>query len=252
MRQKLIAGNWKMNGLKADSQELVAGILSGLRATPVSADILICPPFTLTASVAAAVQGSPICVGVQDVSDAPKSSGAYTGEISAEMAADIGATYAIVGHSERRAMYGESNTVVRAKAENVLKAGLTAIVCVGETLEERESGQALAVVGEQVMHSCPIQTDGTNLVVAYEPVWAIGTGKVPTTADVAEMHASIRARLNDLLGHEAAERVRILYGGSVKPANAAELLSVSDVDGALIGGASLKAADFLAIAETQK
>lgn len=252
MRQKLIAGNWKMNGLKADSQELVAGILSGLHANPVSAEILICPPFTVTAAVAAAVEGSSVFVGVQDVSDAPKSSGAYTGEISAEMAADAGASYAIVGHSERRAMYGESDAVVRTKAENAMKAGLTAVVCVGETLDERTDGRALSVVGEQVMHSCPTQTDGTNLVVAYEPVWAIGTGKVPTTSDVAEMHAFIRARLNDLLGNEAAARVRILYGGSVKPANAAELLSVQDVDGALIGGASLKAADFLAIAETQK
>lgn len=250
MRQKLIAGNWKMNGLKADSTHLVQEILSGLSGVSTKAEILICPPFTLTSLIVDQTRGTCLNVGVQDVSDAPKSSGAYTGEISAEMGADLGVTYAIVGHSERRSMYGETDEVVRTKAENAIKAGLTAVICVGETLQERESNRALDVVGKQVLNSVPKTANGKTVVVAYEPVWAIGTGKVSTISDVAEMHASIRSRLSELLGAETADSIRILYGGSVKPSNASELLSVENVDGALIGGASLKADDFLAIIKT--
>ncbi|MEN3348596.1 MAG: triosephosphate isomerase [Bradyrhizobium sp.] len=242
-RRPLVAGNWKMNGLKAAGAEL-AKIMDGARALPM-ADLMVCPPFTLLALFAGMAKGSRLAVGAQDCRAEP--SGAFTGDISAEMLADAGATAVIVGHSERRTYYHETDAAVRAKAQAAWCAGLTAIVCVGETRDQREAGQALAIVGAQLDGSIPDGATAQNLVVAYEPVWAIGTGLTPTPADVAEMHGFIRKRLTARLG-AAGEGVRILYGGSVKPSNAAELMAVADVDGALVGGASLKADDFLGIA----
>jgi len=242
----LVAGNWKMNGLKADlaiAAEVAKGTDAGLRQ---AVDLAICPPATLLFTLTAALIGSRIATGGQDCS--AHASGAYTGEVSAPMLVDAGATYAIVGHSERRTLHGESNAQVKAKAEAALAAGLTPIVCVGETREEREAGKALAIVKKQLRGSVPDGASAASLVVAYEPVWAIGTGLTPTAADVAEMHEAIRAELGRILGKANAAGVRLLYGGSVKPSNAAELMNVANVDGALVGGASLKAADFLAIA----
>lgn len=241
----LVAGNWKMNGLKADlaiAAEIARDNDAGLRR---AVDLAICPPATLLYALSASLIGARIATGGQDCST--QASGAYTGEVSAAMLADAGASYVIVGHSERRTLHGESNAAVKAKAEAALAAGLTPIVCVGETREEREAGRALAVVKKQLRGSVP-EGAAASLVVAYEPVWAIGTGLTPTAADVAEMHAAIRAELGRILGKADAAGVRLLYGGSVKPGNAAELMNVADVDGALVGGASLKAADFLAIA----
>lgn len=241
----LVAGNWKMNGLKADlaiAAEIARDNDAGLRR---AVDLAICPPATLLYTLSASLIGARIATGGQDCST--QASGAYTGEVSAAMLADAGASYVIVGHSERRTLHGESNAVVKAKAEAALAAGLPPIVCVGETREEREAGRALAVVKKQLRGSVP-EGAAASLVVAYEPVWAIGTGLTPTAADVAEMHAAIRAELGRILGKADAAGVRLLYGGSVKPGNAAELMNVANVDGALVGGASLKAADFLAIA----
>lgn len=241
----LVAGNWKMNGLKADlavAAEIAKGHDAALRR---AVDLAICPPATLLFTLTASLIGSRIATGGQDCS--AHASGAYTGETSASMLVDAGASYAIVGHSERRTLHGESNATVKAKAEAALAAGLTPIVCVGETKDEREAGKALAVVKKQLRGSVP---DGAtaSLVIAYEPVWAIGTGLTPTAADVAEMHEAIRAELGRILGKATAAGVRLLYGGSVKPSNAVELMNVANVDGALVGGASLKADDFLAIA----
>ncbi len=240
----LVAGNWKMNGLAASVAELNkimggAGILAG------KADLMVCPPATLVARFAEAARGGPVAIGGQDCHAAP--SGAHTGDIAAEMLADAGASAVIVGHSERRTDHAETDAQVRAKAEAAWRAGLTAIVCVGEQRAEREAGQTLAVVGRQLEGSLPDGATAAKLVMAYEPVWAIGTGLTPTPADVAEVHGFIRDRLKARFGGEGA-RVRILYGGSVKPSNAAELMSVADVNGALVGGASLKADDFLGIA----
>jgi triosephosphate isomerase len=208
-------------------------------------DLLVCPPATLLHSFAEGAAGSGIAVGGQDAHAEP--SGAYTGNISAEMLADLGATHVILGHSERRSYHRESDEEVKAKAAAAFRAGLVAIVCVGETREEREGGRALDVVGAQVRGSIPQDASAANLIVAYEPVWAIGTGLTPTPDDVAEVHALIRRELGPLVAEPA--RVCILYGGSVKPSNARELLNVPNVDGALVGGASLVAKDFLAIAE---
>ncbi|WP_186417856.1 triose-phosphate isomerase [Bosea sp. CS1GBMeth4] len=241
----LVAGNWKMNGLKADlaiAAEIARDNDAGLRR---AVDLAICPPATLLYTLSASLIGARIATGGQDCST--QASGAYTGEVSAAMLADAGASYVIVGHSERRTLHGESNAAVKAKAEAALAAGLTPIVCVGETREEREAGRALAVVKKQLRGSVP-EGAAASLVIAYEPVWAIGTGLTPTAADVAEMHAAIRAELGRILGKAGAAGLRLLYGGSVKPSNAAELMNVANVDGALVGGASLKAADFLAIA----
>ena len=236
----LVAGNWKMNGLSAS-----LSVLREILAAPAGlAELLVCPPATLVGAFAREAGGR-VAVGGQDVH--ANASGAHTGCISAEMLRDAGATYAIVGHSERRADHAETDAIVREKALAARRAGLVAIVCVGETRVEREAGRALAVVTEQLAGSIPAGATAADLVVAYEPVWAIGTGLTPTVADVAEMHARIRAVLGDLVGAEAPG-VRVLYGGSVKPGNAAELMAVPDVDGALVGGASLVAADFLAIA----
>ena len=243
-RRPLIAGNWKMNGLKASANELAA-IGQGAEKVWRKADLLICPPATLLFTSAAIVIGSKVAIGAQDCH--PAASGAHTGDLSAEMLADAGATAIIVGHSERRTDHHETDALVRAKAEAAWRAGLVAIVCVGETQAERDAGKTLDVVGQQVAGSVPDGATAANLVVAYEPVWAIGTGRTPTTKDVEEVHKLIRDRLKDRFSGEGAS-IRILYGGSVKPSNAAELMAVANVDGALVGGASLKAVDFLAIA----
>ena len=242
--QHLIAGNWKMNGLKASMAEFEA-MLAGAPALAGQADLLVCPPATLVAGFADKARGGGVAVGAQDCH--PKASGAHTGDISAEMLADAGATAIIVGHSERRADHGESDALVRQKAEAAWRAGLTAIVCIGETQAQRDRGQTLDICGGQMKGSLPDGATSANLVVAYEPVWAIGTGLTPTTADVEQVHRFIRDVLIDRFKGEGA-RIRILYGGSVKPSNAAELMAVANVNGALVGGASLKAADFLAIA----
>ncbi len=243
-RRPLIAGNWKMNGLKASANELAA-IGQGAERVWRKADLLICPPATLLFTSAAIVIGSKVAIGAQDCH--PAASGAHTGDLSAEMLADAGATAIIVGHSERRTDHHETDALVRAKAEAAWRAGLVAIVCVGETQAERDAGKALDVVGLQLAGSVPDGATAANLVVAYEPVWAIGTGRTPTAKDVEEVHGFIRDRLKDRFSDEGAT-IRILYGGSVKPSNAAELMAVANVDGALVGGASLKAVDFLAIA----
>lgn len=242
----LVAGNWKMNGLKADlaiAAEVAKGYDAALKQ---AVDLAICPPATLLFAASAALIGSRIATGGQDCST--QDAGAFTGEASAAMLADSGADFCIVGHSERRTLHGETNATVKAKAEAAQKALLVPIVCVGETRDEREAGKALAVVKKQLRGSVPDGASAATLVVAYEPVWAIGTGLTPTAADVAEMHAAIRVELGRLLGKAEAAGVRLLYGGSVKPTNAAELMNVAHVDGALVGGASLKAGDFLAIA----
>jgi len=243
-RRPLIAGNWKMNGLKASANELAA-IGQGAEKVWRKADLLICPPATLLFTSAAIVIGSKVAIGAQDCH--PAASGAHTGDLSAEMLADAGATAIIVGHSERRTDHHETDAQVRAKAEAAWRAGLVSIVCVGETQAERDAGKTLDVVGQQLAGSVPDGATAANLVVAYEPVWAIGTGRTPTTRDVEEVHKLIRDRLKDRFSGEGAS-IRILYGGSVKPSNAAELMAVANVDGALVGGASLKAVDFLAIA----
>jgi triosephosphate isomerase len=238
----LVAGNWKMNGLAASAAEF-GKIAAGAGAAG-AADLMICPPATLIAGLAKAA-GKAVAVGAQDCH--AKASGAHTGDISAEMLADAGATAVIVGHSERRADHGESDADVRAKAQAAWRAGLIAIVCVGETQAGREAGKTLDIVGGQLAGSLPEGGTAANLVVAYEPVWAIGTGLTPTPADVAQVHAFIRERLNARYAGQGAG-IRILYGGSVKPSNAQELLTIPDVNGALVGGASLKAEDFLGIA----
>lgn len=241
----LIAGNWKMNGLKDSLGEFEA-MLKGAPAVAGKADLLVCPPTTLLASFAERAKGATaFAVGAQDCH--PKPSGAHTGDLSAEMLADAGARAIIVGHSERRADHGESDALVRQKAEAAWRAGLTAIVCIGETRLERDAGKTLNLCGAQLAGSLPDGSTAVNLVVAYEPVWAIGTGLTPTAADVEEVHRFIRDSLNRRFNGEGS-RVRILYGGSVKPSNAAELMRIANVNGALVGGASLKAADFLAIA----
>jgi triosephosphate isomerase len=237
----LVAGNWKMNGLTASLAEAEA-MAKGLSNE--AADVLICPPATLVARLAATLGGSRIAVGGQDCH--AKASGAHTGDISAEMLRDAGASAVIVGHSERRTDHLESDALVKSKAEAAHRAGLVAIVCVGETAAERQSGQTLTVVGRQLAGSLPDSCRAADTIIAYEPVWAIGTGLTPTVADVAEVHGAIRAALAARFGGEG-EAMRILYGGSVKASNAKELMAVANVNGALVGGASLKAADFLGI-----
>ena len=243
-RRPLIAGNWKMNGLRADALALAKSGADGIRqAGWTDREVLVCPPATLVMVVAEMVRGSGVLVGGEDCH--AKASGAHTGDVSAEMLKDAGASHVIVGHSERRTDHGETDAIVRAKAEAAWRAGLLPIVCIGETLAEREAGRTLAVLESQLKGSVPAGSTAAKLVVAYEPVWAIGTGKTPTTPEVAAAHAHIRKVLGGLVPDAAG--VRLLYGGSVKPANAAEILRVADVDGALVGGASLKSEDFLAI-----
>ncbi|WP_428696927.1 triose-phosphate isomerase [Stappia sp.] len=242
----LIAGNWKMNGLSAALGELDAIARAARGGLAARVDLTICPPATLIAAAVAIAGDSGLSVGAQDCHAA--ASGAHTGDLSAEMLADSGARQVIVGHSERRADHGEDDAGVAAKAEAVWRAGLVAIICVGETEAERRAGRELDVVGRQLAGSVPGGATPENCVIAYEPVWAIGTGLTPTPEDVASMHAFLRGELGKRFG-AAGAAIRLLYGGSVKPANAAELMSVANVDGALVGGASLKASDFLAIAE---
>ncbi|NVK15422.1 MAG: triose-phosphate isomerase, partial [Rhodobacteraceae bacterium] len=239
MRRKLAAGNWKMNGTGASLAELAA--LAESHARP-AADILICPPATLLSRAADTAQGSTVAIGGQDCH--ANTSGAHTGDLSAAMLKDAGASAVILGHSERRADHGETDAQVRAKAEAAIGEGLVAVICIGETLAEREAGDTLKVAGTQLAGSVPASATGENTVIAYEPVWAIGTGKVPTLEQIAEVHDFLRAELTTRFGAETADSIRLLYGGSVKPSNAAEIFAVSNVDGALVGGASLKAADF--------
>ena len=239
--QKLAVGNWKMNGTRASLTE-VAALLAAHPAP--ACEMLLCPPTTLLAEMAALAAGSALNVGGQDCHT--KASGAHTGDVSATMLADAGASHVILGHSERRADHGESDALVRAKAEAAIAAGLIAVVCLGESEAQRNAGDTLEVIGAQLDGSVPANATAENLVIAYEPVWAIGTGRTPTLAQIAEVHGFLRARLTGQIGAEAA-KTRLLYGGSVKPSNAAEIFALPDVDGALVGGASLKAADFGAI-----
>ena len=239
----LIAGNWKMHGLRADGLELARAVADGGGGG--TAELLVCPPFTLLREVSAALEGGPVRVGAQDCHAAAK--GAHTGDVSAPMLRDAGARFVILGHSERRADHGEGDAAVRAKTEAALAAGLVPVVCVGESEGQRLAGEAEAVVTRQLDGSLPDGFAAAGGVVAYEPVWAIGTGRTPTESDIAAIHAAIRARLRARFG-DAGAKLRILYGGSVKPANAAAILALENVDGALVGGASLVAADFLAIA----
>lgn len=239
----LVAGNWKMNGLRTSVAELDK-IIAGAAGRAEATDLMICPPATLIAAFAGRAGGSPVAIGAQDCH--AEMAGAFTGDISAEMLSDAGATAVIVGHSERRTYHNETDAQVQAKAQAAWRAGMQAIVCIGETREERVGGKTLDVVGRQLDGSLPNRSTGNNLIVAYEPVWAIGTGLTPTSADVAQVHGFIRQRLTRRFAAEG-DRVRILYGGSVKPSNAKELLSIANVDGALVGGASLKADEFLGI-----
>jgi triosephosphate isomerase (TIM) len=242
-RRPMVAGNWKMNGLKRSSAEFLK-IVENSVALPRHVDIAVCPPATLIASFAPLSRGSRVRLGAQDCH--PEAAGAFTGDISAEMLKDAGASVIIVGHSERRTHHEETDADVRTKTLGVWRAGLSAIVCIGETRAERDSRQTLDVVRRQIDGSLPNGARAENLLVAYEPVWAIGTGLTPTAADIAEVHAFVRRRLTERFGANA-EGIRILYGGSVKPDNAKELMAVANVDGALVGGASLKVDDFLGI-----
>lgn len=239
--RKLAAGNWKMNGTQASLSEVVA-LLNGHPAP--ACDMLLCPPATLLARMADLARGTALLVGGQDCHAG--TNGAHTGDVSAGMLADAGAACVIVGHSERRTDHHESDAQVMAKAQAAQVAGLVAVVCIGETEAQRDAGDTLDMIGRQLVGSVPEASTAANLVVAYEPVWAIGTGRTPTIAEIAEVHAFIRARLTARIGAQA-DGVRLLYGGSVKPSNAAEIFAVPHVDGALVGGASLKAADFGAI-----
>jgi triosephosphate isomerase (TIM) len=241
-RRPLVAGNWKMNGLRA-SIDVLKKIIYGARALG-NVDIIVCPPATLIASFADAARGTRVGIGAQDCH--AEAAGAYTGDISAEMLRDAGAMAVILGHSERRRYHGETDAMIRAKVVAAYRAGLLAIVCVGETRAEHDAERANEIVCTQLQNSLPDTAE--NIVVAYEPVWAIGTGSTPTPDDVRAMHALIRERLSARFG-AAGETLRILYGGSVKPGNAKELLRIENVDGALVGGASLDAGEFLAIAE---
>jgi triosephosphate isomerase (TIM) len=243
-RQAILVGNWKMNGRRADLGEVVAMAKAANAASP-SVEVVACPPLTLLALAADAVEGSSLKLGAQTVRAG--GDGAFTGDVNADMLADAGAAYCIVGHSERRQYYRETDAYVRTKAEYALGAGLSAIVCVGESWEQRETGQALDVVTRQTLEAIP-EMSVERVVVAYEPVWAIGAGETPSVAEIGEVHRTIRRALERRFGR-GADSVRVLYGGSVKPANAQEIFAADDVDGALVGGAGLKAADFNAILE---
>jgi triosephosphate isomerase len=241
----MVAGNWKMNGSRASLDELALMLTGFTPALRQKLDLMICPPATLVLAASQRAVGSGIAIGGHDCH--ANDAGAHTGDLSAGMLFDAGATAVIIGHSERRADHNESDATVRAKAEAARRNALIAIICVGETRADREAGKTLAVVRRQLKGSIPDHMTSRDLVVAYEPVWAIGTGLTPTAADVAEVHAMIRQDLRRIVGKEEAEKVRILYGGSVKPSNAKELMSVPNVNGALVGGASLKALDLLGI-----
>ena len=245
----MVAGNWKMNGLRAalgEIKQIVDGVDGPLSE---KVEAVLCPPSTLLYVATALAEDSPLQIGAQDCHH--HNSGAYTGDISAEMIADLFASHVIVGHSERRKDHAETDALVCAKAEAALNVGLQAIICVGETQAERDDGQTLDVLARQIEGSVPQGASAENTVIAYEPVWAIGTGLTPTAGDIAVAHEFIRARLKERLGEEGA-RMRILYGGSVKPSNAHDIVGIPHVDGVLVGGASLKAADFLAIYEAYR
>ena len=244
-QRPLVAGNWKMNGLGGALEELSALKERLARGAAPKAEIMVCPPATLLAQARQQLSGSTILLGAQDCHPLPQ--GPHTGDISAEMLADAGARAVIVGHSERRNDHNESNALVNAKAKAAFRAGLTAIICVGETAAERRDGATLATVGVQLEASLPREARATSCVIAYEPVWAIGSGVTPTMADIAAAHHFIRETLVRLLGTAEGTDLRILYGGSVKPENARALRSIPDVNGALVGGASLKAGDFYPI-----
>lgn len=245
--RKLIVGNWKMNGRKADALALVSDLLGRLRAGAPDCDLMVCPPAVHVDAVAAAAAGSALGVGGQDCHAA--ASGALTGDIAAPMLKDLGCVTVIVGHSERRTNHGETDAQVKAKATAARAAGLLPIVAIGETLAQRDAGQTLAVVAGQLRGSLPDGSDAANTVVAYEPVWAIGTGRTATVEQVAEVHAAIQKEAGAIMGADKAKGLRILYGGSVTPANAQALLALTDVGGALVGGASLKCDQFWAIAQ---
>lgn len=242
LRKKMAAGNWKMNGTRTDLAELAKFPTSDGET---GCEVLICPPATLLSEMSASARGTRVLTGGQDCHVAK--TGAHTGEISAEMLADAGAEYVILGHSERRAEYDEEDADIRAKARTALEAGLKLVICIGESLEQREAANTLDIIGGQLAGSIPDLVTGENLVVAYEPIWAIGTGKIPSLDQIGEVHDFIRARLEKRLGEGVGRSTRILYGGSVKPDNAAAIFGVSNVDGALVGGASLRAADFAPI-----
>lgn len=246
MARTLIAGNWKMNGL-ADSLEEAAKLATGLSTAHTDADCVICPPATIIAAMDARVSWSRLTVGGQTCH--AKVSGAHTGDISAQMLADAGATHVIVGHSERRADHGETDAVVMAQAAAAIDAGLVPIICIGETDSEREAGETLAVIGGQLDGSVPGAAMGSPIVIAYEPIWAIGTGKTANPDQIGEVHGAIRSALETRFGARRGADIAILYGGSMKPANAADILAVPNVNGGLVGGASLKADDLLAIFE---
>lgn len=239
MRRKLAAGNWKMNGTRAALDQLDA--IASAHPDP-AVDLLICPPATLLSEAAGRMTTHPITIGAQDCHCSE--SGAHTGDLSAPMLADAGAGAVILGHSERRENYGETSETVREKARAAHAAGLIAVICMGESLSQREAANTLDIIAGQLASSIPDDTTGTNTVLAYEPIWAIGTGMVPTCAQIAEVHDFIRARMQRRFGSDIGQAIRILYGGSVKPSNATEIFAVENVDGALVGGASLKAGDF--------
>lgn len=249
MRKKIVAGNWKMNKTAAEAKELIADIRQAVADHDCPVEVVVCPPFTALESTAAALTGSQIALGAQNMN--ARETGAFTGEVSAAMLVALGVRYVILGHSERRALYGETDAIVNEKVRAALTAGLTPIVCVGETLAEREAGQMDAVVSEQVQHSLADVTGDElksgKVVVAYEPVWAIGTGKTASKEQAQAMHALIRRVLAEMTNGMAAAAVRIQYGGSMKPGNAAELMAMPDIDGGLIGGAALQADSFAAI-----
>jgi triosephosphate isomerase len=245
----LVAGNWKMNGTGASLDELLRIVRGFAGELERETDALLCVPATLVHRAAGVMSGSAVRCGGQDCH--PAESGAHTGDISAEMLKDAGASHVIVGHSERRADHGETDELVRAKAEAAWRAGMVAIICIGETRDQREDGETLDVLSRQIAGSLPAGATAKNTVIAYEPVWAIGTGLTPTALDVEKAHAHIRGELSGAIGAEA-DHMRILYGGSVKPSNARELMAVANVDGALVGGASLKADDFLGIADAYR
>ncbi len=239
---KLVAGNWKMNGLQA-SRNVLAELISGLSGTPVAAEVLVCPPATLLAPFGDILKGTPVRLGGQNCHQNP--SGAHTGDISAEMIRDTGASHVIVGHSERRVDHAETDAQVAAQAKAALRAGLIPIICMGENEAAYEQGRTKAILDAQIRGSLPEDLKGHPITIAYEPIWAIGTGKTARTDEIVETHAHIRRTVQAIFG--ASVKLRILYGGSVKPSNAREILHADGVDGVLVGGASLKASDFLAI-----
>ena len=248
-RRPLIAGNWKMNGLMANAMPLVSELANQLIAlNNTNFELLICPPFPYLNSIAAISKESGLLLGAQDCHQEEK--GAHTGDVSAAMLKDMGCAYVITGHSERRANHGETDTLVKSKAEAAVSAGLSVIICVGETEEERDAGKANDVVASQIANSIPGSSLAANTVIAYEPVWAIGTGRIPSTHEIQYVHATMRREISEILSPRDADAIRLIYGGSVNPSNAVPLLALADVDGALVGGASLSWSDFWAIAKS--